>query len=566
MASHEFFDQDSIDHPAPPDLIGGRYRLEHRIGDGRSAVTYRAYDVVLRRPVALKLLRPEYAADQVSSARFAREARAVAAVNHPHVVQVYDSGTHKGQAYLVMQYVAGRNLKQVLADEGPLAPDAAVRLGRRLLRGLGAIHAAGIVHRDVKPQNILVGDDGSLRVTDFGIARGPTGDTLTDDGATVGTAAYMAPEQIRGEPVSAATDLYAIGVVLFELLTGRLPFAIEHPVATMLVRLQQPAPAPSRFAYGIPPALDKAILRALAKAPAARYASAAEMERALDAAISPHTASHQPIKPGRVADWFGALLLALIALALLGGALAATLGRGSDDPTAEVPTGVAERVVAAPPAPTATARVIRAPVVSAARPSVTVSNPTVTEPPAATELPPATKAPRPRPTSTAAIVPVQDVAPTRADAVAPMALQFGAADWQGGYYRGDAAWYGRAWTAIYGAQSQYPRASLTISLPAAPSATATLSITGLDDEWAGSNSIAVSVNGVEIFSGPSSFSSWDGVGQGDRAAWAAAQFTVPEGVLHKGVNEIVVANLAPSASFGQPPYVLVSDASLEVTG
>jgi hypothetical protein len=143
-------------------------------------------------------------------------------------------------------------------------------------------------------------------------------------------------------------------------------------------------------------------------------------------------------------------------------------------------------------------------------------------------------------------------------------LQFSAADWQGGYFRGDAEWYGRAWTAIYGAQSPHPRASLTFSLAAAPRDPATLTITGLDDEWAGNNPIVIAVNGVEIFAAPSPFVSWDGVGHGEQAGWTAIPFTVPASLLHEGANEIALANQAPSASFGSPPYILVSDAVLEI--
>jgi hypothetical protein len=146
-----------------------------------------------------------------------------------------------------------------------------------------------------------------------------------------------------------------------------------------------------------------------------------------------------------------------------------------------------------------------------------------------------------------------------------MALQFSAADWQGGYFRGDGEWYGRAWNAVYGAQSSNPRATLTFSLPAAPQDAATLTITGLDDEWAGNNPIVITVNGVKIFAAPNLFQSWDGVGQGEQAGWTAIPFAVPAGVLQEGVNEITLSNQAPSANFGTPPYVLVSDALLEIT-
>jgi hypothetical protein len=186
----------------------------------------------------------------------------------------------------------------------------------------------------------------------------------------------------------------------------------------------------------------------------------------------------------------------------------------------------------------------------------------------AIELPTATPAPLPSPTSEPQIEPVNNVAPaapTKQAAAKPVTLKFGAADWQGGYYRGDATWYGRPWTAVYGAQSAYPRVVLTVSLATAPKGSATLTITGLDDEWDGTNPIVVSVNGVEIFSGPSPFVSWDGVGQGEQAKWKAIKLKVPAGTLHKGDNEIALANMASSASVGAPPYVLVSDAVLKTS-
>jgi eukaryotic-like serine/threonine-protein kinase len=555
MATHQLFNENFDHDQIPSGLIGGRYRLEQRIGEGASAITCRAYDVLLRRPVALKLLRSEYSTDQMSSARFAREALAAAAVNHPNVVQVYDYGTHDGQSYLVMQYIAGRNLKQVIVSKQPLAPTAAVRYVRRLLRGLGAIHDAGIVHRDVKPQNVLVGDDGMLRVTDFGIARGPRADTLTDFGATVGTAAYMAPEQIRGESVSAATDLYAVGVVLFELLTGRLPFRGEHPVAFMVVPLQQPAPAPSQFADDIPPALDAVVLRALAKNPADRFASAADMERALDDAVCPPTAGRPPARTGRVSEWISAAILVLLVLGLLGVALATAFGGGSGKRVDDATRG-ALLAAAGTTAPTATARVLRPPVGAKSQPTATIANLTATEPARAQPTPLPSRTPELR------IVPVANAAPTKQATTKSIALKFGAADWQGGYYRGDATWYGRAWTAVYGAQSSYPRVVLTVSLAKAPKGSVWLIITGLDDEWAGTNPIVVSVNGVEIFSGPSPFVSWDGVGHGEQAQWKAVKWKVPAGTLHIGDNEVTLANMAPSASVGSPPYVLVSDAKL----
>jgi serine/threonine-protein kinase len=281
--------------PAPLgfDLVGGRYTLAGRIGEGCFATTHLAHDAVLGRPVAVKLLRPEFARDETAAARFEREARSAAFVSHHNTVDVFDYGEHGETFFIAMQYVPGRDLKRLMDDEGRLAPDEAAGLVRQVLAGIGAIHAAGIIHRDVKPQNVLLGRDGVARVTDFGVAYSSGARALTTDGTTVGTAAYMAPEQARGGVLTEATDLYAVGVVLFGLLTGRLPFARENTVDTMLAHLREMPPTPSAVApdAGIPPALDALVLRALAKDPAERFASADEMERALARLAPP------PVRP-----------------------------------------------------------------------------------------------------------------------------------------------------------------------------------------------------------------------------------------------------------------------------
>jgi hypothetical protein len=350
----------------------------------------------------------------------------------------------------------------------------------------------------------------------------------------------------------------------------------------------------------IPPALDAVVLRALAKNPADRFTRAFDMERALDAAVTPNAARYPPAKAGRTSEWLIALALVLVILGLLAAALASTLGGGSREQS-DNPTRAAILAFGPKSSPTATstARVLQTLVATKSQPTATLSNLAANERSTATSTPqpsptpePPTATPTDSPTETPTalptdvptdvptaiptelltatteprIVPINEIAPTEQSAVEPTTTQFGAADWQGGYYRGDATWYGRAWTAVYGAQSEYPAASLTVSLPAAPTTEATLTITGLDDEWAGSNPIVVSVNDVEIYSGNGPFQSWDGTGQGEQAEWTTAVFTVPTGVLQAGTNEIKVANQAPTATFGAPPYILLSDAQLEING
>lgn len=267
-------------------LVGDRYELGAPIGEGTFAVTHRGRDTKLGRVVALKILRAQFAADRQFVGRFEREARHAASVSHPNTVDVYDYGSHGGTFYIAMQYVPGRDLKRVLNEDGPLEAPVTARVAGQVLRGLAAIHAAGIIHRDIKPQNVLIGPDGVARVTDFGVAHAAVDEGLTSHGTTVGTASYMAPEQARGGALSEATDLYAVGVVLFELLTGRLPFEAANPMAVMLAHLQRLPPRPSEIApdRDIPPAIEAVVMRALAKDPADRYPDAGAMGAALSAA------------------------------------------------------------------------------------------------------------------------------------------------------------------------------------------------------------------------------------------------------------------------------------------
>ena len=276
-----------------PEIIGDRYELAEAVGEGNFAVTYRAQDLVLDRLVAVKMPRPQYASDETFVSRFQREARMAAAVSHPNVVDVFDYGEHGATFYIVMQYVPGRTLKDELDARGRLPSADAVAIASQVLHGLSAIHAAGIIHRDIKPQNVLFGRDGVARVADFGVAHYPVDHALTSHGTTVGTASYMAPEQARGGELTEATDLYAVGVVLFELLTGELPFQSDNPMAVMLAHLQQAAPRLIEVApdAAISPALDTAVSRALAKDPADRYASAAAMADALTTAAGIETTS-----------------------------------------------------------------------------------------------------------------------------------------------------------------------------------------------------------------------------------------------------------------------------------
>ena len=262
------------------DVIAGRYELGRELGHGGMAQVRAAVDLRLRRQVAVKLLDGRVAPDPAARLRFVREARAAASFTHPHAVAVFDAGDADGFLYLVMELVEGRPLADRIAA-GPLAVDEAVRIVDEVLQALGAAHRAGIVHRDVKPGNVLLASDGFVKLADFGIAK-RTGDRdLTLAGQFIGTPEYLAPEQVDGRPVTPATDLYAAGVVLFEALAGSPPFAAGSPLATALAHRDAPVPDLRRRRGDVPEHVVRAVARAMEKEPAARFATAEQMRAAL---------------------------------------------------------------------------------------------------------------------------------------------------------------------------------------------------------------------------------------------------------------------------------------------
>ncbi len=270
---------------APPPtgrLFDGRYRIERPIGQGGMARVYLAEDTSLHRPVAIKVLDSRHADDDQFVERFAREARAAAGLNQPNIVSIYDRGSAGGAYYIVMEYVEGRTLKDVIDQEGPLAPRRAVDLVLQLLAGLRHAHQRGVVHRDVKPHNVIIQPDGRLKVMDFGIARAQGRGDMTEAGSIIGTAQYLAPEQARGLPVGPPGDLYATGVVLYEMLTGQVPFTGGSSVAIAMKHVQEEPVPPSQINPAIPRDLEKIVLRALVKDPEERYQTADQMGRDLD--------------------------------------------------------------------------------------------------------------------------------------------------------------------------------------------------------------------------------------------------------------------------------------------
>jgi eukaryotic-like serine/threonine-protein kinase len=268
---------------APDRRLAGRYVLEESIAAGGMAAVWKANDLVLARAVAVKILRQDLAREGDLAERFHREAVAAAALTHPHVISVFDTGTDDGLHFIVMEHFAGRSLWQVLAEEGPMEPDTAIGVLLPVLEALGFSHQQGLVHRDIKPGNILVGDDGWVKVTDFGIAKAAYhARDLTTTGALLGTVRYISPEQVQGLPVDGRSDLYSAGVVLYEALTGRPPFEAETDVATAMIRLTQDPTPPRAIRSGIPEGVEEVILRAMARDPIDRFPSAEAMQSALD--------------------------------------------------------------------------------------------------------------------------------------------------------------------------------------------------------------------------------------------------------------------------------------------
>lgn len=275
-------------------LIGGRYQILETLGRGGMATVHRARDTQLQRDVALKVMRPDLAEDPIFEARFVNEARNAASISHPNVVTVLDFGTDGPGPYLVMELVDGGDLARVLAADGPLPPQRAAAIAAEVATALQAAHARGIVHRDVKPGNILLAADGHPRVADFGIARATGEQSLTGTGTSLGSVDYFSPEQARGEAATAASDIYALGVVLYEMLTGSRPFVGETAYAVAVARIDAAPPDPRAARRSIPKPVAAVVQRAMATDPVGRYPSAGDMAAALQTWLSRRTAKAAP--------------------------------------------------------------------------------------------------------------------------------------------------------------------------------------------------------------------------------------------------------------------------------
>jgi beta-lactam-binding protein with PASTA domain len=317
-------------------VVDGRYRITGRIGSGGMADVYCAEDSHLGREVAIKMLHRRFARDREFVERFRREASAAASLNHPNVVNVFDRGEHDGTYYIAMENLPGRTLKEIIQREAPLSQRRTIDLGIQILRAAGFGHKRGIIHRDLKPHNVIVGPDDRLKVTDFGIARAGASE-MTETGSIMGTAQYISPEQAQGHRVEAASDIYSVGIILYEMLTGRVPFEGDSAVAIALKHVsEQPRPIRS-IRLDVHPLVEAAVMRALAKDPTQRYRTADEFIAALEGAraaieaggngqdtagfapvMAPPPEPPQPAREGRRSRWPWILVALLLLAAGLG--------------------------------------------------------------------------------------------------------------------------------------------------------------------------------------------------------------------------------------------------------
>lgn len=610
--SSDFAADRPYEHLMPPDgtnnpnVIANRYELLELVGRGASSRIYRARDRALHRIVAVKLLRDEYRADKNSLLRFEREARSVASLSNPYIVDVYDYGEHQDTYYIVMQYIEGLNLKDLLRREGSLPPSQVVSITSQVLLALATAHSQGIIHRDIKPQNILIqASNGAVKLADFGVAHTLNTSTITTIGTPIGTVHYMAPEQASGGKIGPATDIYAVGVVLYELLSGQLPFQGSNQMQIALQHIYDPPPTFSSLGVSVPPRLEQVTRQALAKDPAQRYQSADEMRLALATAATPEPSQRiigtQPLTrsapinattqtelPARPVDETTPkrskakflLPLGLALLVLLAGTVVWFSFSGSANPASPTQQAAVTQaratpppslnIVALAPPPTATATIIAA----TNTPNVAASSAATPLPLLATITPAPSPTSRPSPTQTrtatsgAAQVPGATASTaTQASEAQPNLIR--AYDLSGAYKRDDGTLYGLPQIALYGAGSTYNEGTVNLTAVTIPSSDRKifLVLSGLDDERNERCNLQVLLNGMIIFDGPNTFPNVpngdNGVG-GNERYWGEMSIAVPNNALKAGANTLTVRNTTPSLGYLGPPYMLISAIEFEL--
>ena len=280
-------------------VVANRYEVVQHIGQGGMADVFLAIDTILNRHVAIKILRSDQSTDAISILRFEREAQAATTLAHPNIVEIYDVGEYKNHHYIVMEYVAGKTLKKVIRDRAPLLNLEAVDTMKQLTSAVAEAHKRGIIHRDIKPQNVIVKSDGSLKILDFGIATAKGSAQLTQANNVMGSVHYLAPELAKGEPASPQSDIYALGIVFYEMLTGDVPFKADQAVQIALQHMRDPMPSVRKANPNVPQSVENIIIRATAKNPRLRYQSCDEMLKDLEKCMSPE---HQNDKPLSLKD------------------------------------------------------------------------------------------------------------------------------------------------------------------------------------------------------------------------------------------------------------------------
>jgi eukaryotic-like serine/threonine-protein kinase len=330
------------------EVLSDRYEVEELVGTGGMSSVFRAHDRLLDRKVALKVLHPQYSEDEEYVERFRREARAVAALSHPNIVTVIDRGEHEGRQFIVFEYIDGENLKGLIQRRGPAPVTTALELAMQIARGLSFAHQQGLVHRDVKPQNVLLNGDGQAKVTDFGIARSlDVQHGMTQTGTVLGTSDYIAPEQAQGQRVDEHTDVYSLGVVLYEMLTTEVPFPGENFVAVAMRHINEEPPSIRDKRPDVSPRFEAAVQRAMAKRPEDRFQTMADFCRELEANLAEAQGATvvAPAQPRRVRaprrqganPW--PIVLALLTLIAIGGVIAYLVMRNHNNNATNSPPG-----------------------------------------------------------------------------------------------------------------------------------------------------------------------------------------------------------------------------------